>query len=187
MASADPLQALEVPGRVYRGVTGFSAAPYGGTELGLLLDVRWELVDVFLRHRAEEFGAAVVGGLYAGEAFSLAFAIRSLDDDALVSAWPNSRVGAVSGHRVFYGPGAVRPGALVESSSRTTSLLFVPDDAQNHDAVILPRAVPRRDPIQTAPLRVGSELVTGMTWLALPGANGLAYEIGRLPDLTALS
>lgn len=187
MATSDPLSALEVPGRLVKGPTDLTGSyPYGGTELGLLRDVWWELVDVYQRHTAEEFGARVVGDLWSGEAFSLAFALRSLDDDALAAVWPNTRVGEVSQHRVLYGPGPRRPGMLTETA-KAAALLFVPDDVQNHDAVLLPRALPRRDRLSRVPLYLGGEQLLGSTWLAIPGANGLAYEIGRLVDLTPLT
>lgn len=187
MATADPLSALEVPGRLVKNPTNLAGSfPYGGTELGLLKDVAWELVDVYQRHRAEEFGVAVMGDLWCGEAFSLAFALRSLDDDALAAVWPNTRVGAVSQHRVLYGPGTRKPGMLTETA-KAAALLFVPDDLQNHDAVMLPRALPRRDRLSRVPLHLNGEQLLGSTWLAIPGANGLAYEVCRFVDLTSLT
>lgn len=179
----DPLQALEVPGKLVLGPTDFTAAyPYGGTELGLVKDAAWELVDVYQRVRAEEFGVAVVGDLWCSEAFSIAFALRGRDDAVLDAVWPNTRVGEVSQRRVLYGPGPRRPGALTETA-KAAALLFVPDDALNHDAVWLPRALPRRD-LRRVPLHLGEEQLLGCVWLAIQGANGLAYEVCRLADLT---
>lgn len=187
MATSDPLSALEVPGRLVKDPTDLTGDfPYGGTELGLLRDVAWELVDVYQRHTAEEFGSRVMGDLWCGEAFSIAFALRSQDDDALAAIWPNTRVGAVSQHRVLYGPGSRKPGSLTETA-KAAALLFVPDDLHNHNAVLLPRALPRRDRLNRVPLHLNGEQLLGSTWLAIPGANGLAYEIGRLVDLTSLT
>lgn len=183
---SEPLEALEVPGRLVLGATNLAGSfPYGGTELGMVRDLSWVLVDVYQRTRAEELGVAVVGDLWCGEAFSIAFALRGFNDTAKAAVWENSRVGAVSQHRVVYGPGARRPGARTESS-KASALLFVPDDLLNHDAVVLPRALPRRDPVNRVSLRLRDEHLVAMTWLAIPGSNGLAYEIGRMADLTAL-
>ena len=187
MAAADPLQALRVPGKIYAGVTSLTSAPYGGTELGLLKDVAWSLSQVYLRTRAEEFGQAVVGLGFYGEAFSLAFALRSVDNDALAKLFLNTREGAVSQNRVVFGghttSGDKRPGTLVETAL-ATALLFVPDDVDGQDAVWLPRAVPRPDRLNGVPLHLDGEHLIGSTWLALPGSNGRPYEIGRLVDLT---
>lgn len=189
MATADPLQALRVPGRVYAGVTDLTAAaPYGGVELGLLRDVAWSLSQVYLQTRAEEFGNAVVGLGFYGEAFALSFALRSLDDDAVQRLFMNTREGAISQHRVVFGGhttnGDRRPGTLVESVL-ATPIVFVPDDVDGHPAVWLPRAVPRPSRLDGVPLHLDGEHLIGCTWLALPGANGRPYEIGRLVDLTA--
>lgn len=185
MAAADPLQALRVPGRVVKGVTSFSGSfPYGGTELGQLLDVAWALTQIVQRTRAEELGAQVVGLGFYGEAFAVSFGLRSLDDDAIAAVFLNTRAGTVSQHRVIYGPGTNRPGTLIETVL-ATNLLFVPDDVDNHPCVWLPRAVPKPDRLERVPLHLDGEHVIGSTWLALPGSNGKAYEIGRLVDLTA--
>lgn len=181
----DPLQALETPGRIVKDPTSFSGSfPYGGTELGLVRDVAWTLTEVRTRVRAEELGVAVVGDLFAGEAFVLAFALRGQDDDAKAAVWPNTRVGARTQRRVLYGPGTRKPGALVENYA-ACALLFVPDDPE-HDAVILPRAIPRRT---EAPVtcHLGAEKLQLVSWLALPGANGLAYEVGPMADFTSLT
>lgn len=181
----DPLQALETPGRIVRNPTSFDGSfPHGGTELGLVRDVAWQLVEVRQRIRAEELGQVVVGDLMAGEAFVLTFALRGQDDDAKAAIWPNTRVGAKSQKRILYGPGTVKAGHLAESTL-ACSLLFVPDNPE-HDAVILPRAIPRRSDSPVF-VEVGSEKLKLVSWLALPGANGLAYEVGPMVDFTSLT
>lgn len=185
MAAAHPLSILgAVPGRVLKGITGFTSAPdYGGTNLGDLKRCRWRRTEVRKRHTAEEFGGRVMGAIVLGEAFSLVFALRGLDDDAAAALFPLTRVGAKSQKRVIYG--GTRGGALVETT-QAVALMFVPDDVQNHPAVLLPRAIPWPDPITEADLHLEGEHLIGSSWLALPGANGLPYEVGPLVDFTAL-
>lgn len=187
MAAADPLAILgAVPGRLLKSVTGFTSAPdYGGTNLGDVKGCRWRRRQVNRAVTAEEKGGAVVGGVFLREVVSLAFAIRGSDDDMLAATYPNTRVGAKSQKRIVYGPGTATPGTLIETS-QAVSIAFVPDDVQNHPALIFPRAIPWPDPITEADLHLDGEHLLGSAWLALPGSNGLAYERGPLVDFTAL-
>lgn len=179
----DPLQALETPGRLVRNPTSFTGSfPYGGTELGLVRDVAWVLTETRSRITAEEYGCQVVGDLITSESFSVSFAMRGSDDDALAAIWPNSAAGTKSQRRVL--SGARHHGKLVENTL-ACALLFVPDNPE-HPAVILPRAVPRRGSEPVA-CRLGQERLLITTWLALPGANGLPYQVGPMVDFTALT
>lgn len=187
MASANPLAILgAVPGRLLKSVTGFTSSPdYGGTNLGDVKGCRWRRREVRKAHTAEELGGAVVGGIFLREVVSLAFALRGLDDDLVAATYPNTRVGAKSQKRVIYGPGATKEGTLVEVS-QATALMFAPDDVQNHPAVLFPRAIPWPDALTEADLHLDGEHLLGSSWLALPGSNGLAWEVGPLVDFTAL-
>lgn len=189
MAAADPLKALKVPGTLVWNPTSLAVA-HGGTVLGLVRDVAWVYQAHRRLHTAEELRVRVVSAIYGQEEVSLAAALRGLDNDAVEVTAPLSAAGATTGHRVQSGPGRTNDtpnlphGHHVEVDA--APLLFLPDDTANHPAVVFPLAMPRQleDPRS---LTLDGEYLTLVRFRAIPGANGHAYQIGRLADLASLS
>lgn len=188
MGTASDLQALEAPGRLFYGVDNLAASePFGGVELGLTRGAEWRRFDVRVRHTAQELQTRVVGSLFSSEGFALSFLLRGMDDDAISKRYPNTSAGAISQHRVIYGPGGVDgvgPGKLFEGAGET-ALLFLPDDVQNAPAALLRRSMFWPDE-EAVPLSLGDELVIPTTFIALPGPGGRAYEIARFADLSGV-
>lgn len=189
MAAADPLGAMKVTGSLVWNPTSLAVA-HGGTVLGLVRDVAWTYQAHRRLHTAEELRVRVVSAIYGQEEVSLAAALRGLDDDAVSATAPLSAAGAVTGHRVQSGPGRTADTSQLPCGHHAevdaAPLLFLPDDVDNHPAVVFPRAFARQleDPRS---LVLDGEYLTLVRFRAIPGANGHAYQVGRLADLTALA
>lgn len=182
----DPLLVLgEVPGAMIMDPVVFDPAVpnLGGKLLGVVELAQYVRFEVRLHHTAEEFGARVMGEGYYGERLSLAFGLRSLDDDALGAIYPNWVIGDVTQKGGLEYPGAVTEGTLMEED-RQHSLVFYPLAIDDHPCVWLPRALPRPDPGIPKTLNLGGRLVYTSTWWGIEGDNGKAYEVKRLFDLT---
>ncbi len=151
MPAADPLSALEVPGKLIVELAGqtldeTAAYPYGGTDLGLIKDVAYQIVTSRDELPGEEYGGGdgppvgVFDVQYLGQAWLIAFALRGWQNEAHATLWPNTSVGTLGGRRGVLGEGSVLPGHL--RGAAAVPLLFVPEDVANHNAVFLPLAIP---------------------------------------------
>lgn len=191
MAAADPLNALEVPGRLIVELAGQTldktlAYPFGGTDMGLVKDVVWQRIATLEQVPAEGDGGAappigIVDTQYLGEAWLIVFALRGADDDAAGVIWPNTSVGVIAKRVGILGEGTILPGQLL--STIAVPVLFVPDDVQNHQAVFLPLAIPEVAEDLEVQLAHSKERLLIAKFRAIPEATKVP-QIQLLEDMT---
>lgn len=143
MAAKDPLTAMRAPGRICLAPTDLSTAyPHGGTDVGLVRDVRLVRRDFRYPIRGEEFGRRVefVDAVLAGEGYLLTFASRGWNDAAWNAFLPNTAVGTNGGKRGIQFPNA-RPAGML-ATDQQVALLFSPTEPLAHPAVLFPAAIP---------------------------------------------
>ena len=143
MTTPAALQALKVPGTLIINPTTdppTDAAPHGGTELGLVKDVRWVREERRFDITAEEFGGEIVESTYMGEDWTLLFSLRVMDADALANLFPNIVSESDSATTSITYPDSTRRAGSGMTSS-IVQLLFSPDDPYHH-AVYFRAALP---------------------------------------------
>ena len=175
MAAADALKALEVPGKLIIEVSGqaldvTAAYPYGGTDLGLVKDVAWRRDGPLDPVTAEEIGGGappvgIVDQQYLGEAWFLAFALRTWDNDDWSAIFPNTDTGTLGGFTGLLGEGSILPGHTL--AQLAVPILFVPEDVSNHPAVYLPLAIPEVAETLEVALAHSNEflILAGFRWI----------------------
>lgn len=184
----DPTRALTVPGRLYYNPTtvGLAAgvAPYGGSELGIV--VRWREVreQVYAYSNSEARGRDKVrtyGGRYA---MSFSFVLVQYDLDQIDRVWAYSTTSpnGYSGANILTLPKAgqttLSPGLIVESGP----VLFAADDPAHPSTLILAPswtagAKLELDKVLDKPLEYGLVIVAGID------ANGLDVREDVLQNL----
>jgi hypothetical protein len=137
------LQALKVPGTLIVNPTTnppTDAAPHGGTELGLVKDVRWVRRERSFDITAEEYGSETAEVVYLGEEWEVLFTLRGYDADALSNLFPNIVAETNSATTGITYPDTTRRAGSGYTSS-IVSLLFSPEDPYHH-AVYFRAAIP---------------------------------------------
>ena len=143
MTTPTAMQALKVPGTLIINPTTnppTDAAPHGGTELGLVKDVRWVRDERRFDLTAEEYGSEVFESIYMGEDWTLLFSLRVMDADALAALFPNTVAETASATTGITYPDTTRRSGSGMTSS-IVKLLFSPEDPYHH-AVYFRAALP---------------------------------------------
>lgn len=183
MAERDLTKALRNRGRICINPTDLATAyPHGGTDLGLVRACAVRFGHVYSLIKAEEWGIEVVEGIDGGEAVALATILRGADDNAINTVHANTTLGAVSGHRVIQGPGNNRAGHLL--SSRSVVLCFSPDDLDNHEMVLLYKALPMLDEAAELALSTSEDLETSAVFVGIRDGSSRVYKVGHRKDLS---
>jgi hypothetical protein len=180
-------QLAKIPGKIILDPTDLDAAdPYGGTEFGFTRDQDFGFGQKDRPIRAEEFGCVVESVLGRAEPI-FAAVLRTWDDDALATVFPDTETGSsgrVIVHGRVKGSGVVRPGALV--SGRAVKVLFVPESPDRYPWLILYRALPAIAETASLRLAVDESLGIGVVFRAIPDTSDPVrlYDIGYRGDLT---
>jgi hypothetical protein len=135
---------------------------------------------------AEEFGQEIVDELYMAESWTMAFALRGMDDDALGALFPNTSAGSTAGKKGIVYPGAtISPGTLKAASA--IKMLFTPNDTTNHHAVYFPNAIPEVAESLSIDFVRSSEVIIACAFRALRAGNtaGKLCQVQLLEDLVA--
>lgn len=144
MASPKARNVRFIPGKLVKDPTNLAAAyPYGGTELGLTAAVLFKPGVMSRQHGAEEFGGAYIENTFIGEVALLSCTLRGFDADALGRVFPNVSTGSVTGRAGIDGrvsAGGNLPGYRM--SNKAMKLLWVPDDIDECEALLLYSAIP---------------------------------------------
>lgn len=175
MAERDLTKALTgVRGRIYKGVTEVPpvTAPFGGVELGEVLEVQLERVEEVTYVQAYEWGFPVEA-VSRGAGWLIGAAFASWDSDVLGALFPEaSAAGGTSG----------QPGLTVSTdnggsrvvgrrlSAKADKLLFLADDAE-HPSVLMWSAMPVLAERVELPLRPQASAYIRATWLAIPDTS----------------
>lgn len=184
MAATNVESALRVPGKVFFGasIDPTSAAPYGGTELGLLQDVTATRTVVGGRsirvwERAGSTGDEVEGA----PEWVVTMGLRGWDDDAWGLVFPNTFTGA-NQSRTGIRDQNTRGGNL--ASARATTLLFAPSDA-SHPGVLGFSALPVHTEEIELDFGDGIEIVVIASFrLVKRLSDGQDVEVQVLEDMT---
>ena len=161
-----------------------AAYPYGGTEMGLCRS------------------AAFVWGIkYApSETAVLSAVLREYDDDMIKTVFHSSNEGmngttgkkvTVSGKPVVRaglsskvatsGVGSTYPGQIVSALHK--SILFVPDDTENHEFLLMYNAMPMVQEASDMKMTAAEWAEVGVVFHAIPDSTGKLYEFGRITDI----
>lgn len=176
--------ALKVPGRLVKDPTDLSAAfPYGGTELGLVSEV---VVRPRAKHQvltAEEWGELPWDVVYGGTSFLFGCLLRGVDDDAYAAIWPDTASGTPSGDKkVLIRDDNGRAGTLL--STLSMELLFVPDAALRHRAVIIRDALPAVAEDAEIRFSMTEEWGLRVVWYCRPDSSNRIAEIAYIGDMS---
>lgn len=183
MAAGAASRVLRVPGRLVANPTNLQLAfPFGGTEVGLVREVRTQALGPQLVVQSEGLGAPS-DVLEPAERYLMACFLRGWDDDAVRLLFSGNQVqGALSGHRTLRIPGDVQPGA--SALSRAVTLLYVPDNRLDAPALLLHRAVVFWTEAQDIQFRRQEELGIPIVAECVRDSSDRVLEIGRLADLS---
>ena len=201
MATAAPNNMRRLKGKLVVSKDGNAAAnfdlsgayPYNGIELGLCRSAAFVWGIRYAPIQSEEFGGIATEFMYLSQQAVLSAVLREYDDDMVrilfhgVTDGMNQSTGAKStvsgkpvikaGQTIGLSPGRVSP------ATRHRSLLFVPDDADNHEFLLLYNVLPMVQEGSDMKMTAADWAETGVVFQALPDSAGKIYEFGRITDI----
>lgn len=154
--------------------------PHGGTALGLARDHEFQPNIEHKKLAAEEWGGSTASVLYTGEDPMFLAVLRDFDADALATVWPNVRTTLGGRVTLTYRPGDEStnlPGTQLDDT-HAGLLVFTPDDEDQHDWIIIYRAVPVVQVAAAMALHLDEDLGFPVAWIGTPDSNGDVYEWG---------
>ena len=185
MSTPDVRTVLKVQGRLCWNPTDLSGTyPFGGTALGLTRNKSLRLRASHHVVRAEEYGGAAVGALYAAQEAVFVAMLAAWDGDALSTIAQDSGAGATTGRRVVrlrHTTDGSRAGELVSGNE---GILYFAPDADTYPGILFRAALPMLEEDGTWPMHLGEEFGIPAIFLATPDTSGNVYEIGLRQDLT---
>lgn len=176
---------LKIPGKLVKTPTNLSTVfPYGGTELGVVRDMAFQIGHKIDVPEAEEFKApaAILNG---GETPVFACVLRSWDNDMISTVWHNiqtstySQIGMIG---KVSGSGIVRAGANM--TDRGIKLLFAPQADDRHPSILLYNAVPLLSEAAELQLSIGREMGLALMFRAMPDSTGRTFAVDQRSNLT---
>ena len=193
MGALDVRTIRRVPGRLAYGCTDLTAAwPHGGTGLGAVRGIMLRRYSASFPVTIEAYGGIPVEYLEAGEAWGIAARVRTDDDDAISTLFPNTAVGTTTQHRVVSAPGTVKAGAW--ASAREVVLVFTPEGATHAQSatapdveapfVILYRALPMLAEQAEIAFHRTDDLGIPALFMGIPHSTKGTLKWGRRRDLT---
>lgn len=167
---------LRIPGRLVKDPTDLTAAyPHGGTELGIVRDLRWSPGIKTERLSPEEFKTPVAA-LITDEEPVMACTLRTWDNDLLAAIFPNiqtSQDGDVGLLGKVAGSSHNRPG--YDLGNKGFKLLFSPQAVDHHPHLLFYRAVPLFDDTVDLQLSIAEEFGMSLMFVGMPDAQGRTY------------
>lgn len=190
MSARDLNSVVQAPGRLCINPTSLGlqqAFPHGGTELGVVRDAYLEDFTATWNVSAEEYGGETVDSVWTGTNYAFGCLLRSFDDTALQTVFPNTVVGTYTRRRGVYHPQktgqtAVREGHLL--SSRSVVLLFSPLDSVRNRAVLFYRALPKVLVNHRIQLGFRDRAEVGVVFEAIRDTSGRGVAVEFLKELT---
>ena len=193
MAADDPRMVRRIPGRLAFGCTDLTTAwPHGGTGLGSAFGATLTRFGGSYPVTIEAFGGEPVEYLEAGEVWGIGATLRTFNDDAVDTLFPNTAAGTMSDRQVVSAPGSVRAGNWM--SARAVLLVFTPegathaksDTAPDVDApfVVLYNAIPLID--ESAELALEQDVLFGIPCLfaGIRDSSGRVMKMGPRKDIS---
>lgn len=179
MAEAVPNNAQLAGGRLFYGVDDITiAAPYGGTELGLMASVFAIPPQGVFNLPMEEDGSTV-RTVYTGGDVVAGARLSTFDADAVAALFPGAATGDAAGPIIKF------PALVGQTAEVLTNVLLVPTNPA-HNAWLIPFAQPALEEQERL-------WFSHRRWLGFPvifrsqaDANGLAFVTGKLADLVTI-
>ena len=156
---------------------------WGGTVLGSTMAFSIQSLGEQYEVEGEGIGRPT-DILEADRRYACGCALRGWDDDAArhLMTDGDTVVGAVTGHRIWTGPGVVVPGS--SALSRAIALLYAPDDYNNIPGVLVYHAIPQIAPGVEIEWGKGVETIIPFAARAFQDSNGNAVTIAFVRDMT---
>ena len=176
-----------------------AAFPYGGTEIGFCRPATFLWGIKYSPVEAEEFGGATVEYIHMTESAVFTAVLRDYDEDMVETIFPNFASGTddgvkktdststTSGHPVIKGQahsGATTKQGAPLASTKAGKLLFAPDDADNHEFLVMYNALPMVNESTQLMLTASEWAEIGVVFHALPDSSGKIYQFGRRTDVS---
>ena len=163
-----------------------AAAPYGGTALGLIGDFTFQVESNNVEVQAEEFGSVVIDYVRVGEKAIITGVLRTWDDEALESIFPNTADGSGSNRKLIKsqvaGAGMTKPGKLASAGS--FKLLIASDAPDHNPSLLFYNAIPLVDTQLRIASSPAAEAGLAVAFRAAPDASGKMYHMGMLEDMS---
>lgn len=183
MALATNLNALlRVPGRLCANPSDLTQSfPFGGTDLGLVMDVYARPHKVVKRLKEENLGTTVVGGIDLGEAWAIAAGVRALEQGNAAKFGFTVEEGSVSGEPgIVHNPVSNLAGKLIT----TFALMFAPFDELQQFFVYMPAVIAYPDVAAEMAKSMQRDGVTLVAFDATPRtSDGYAFIARKREDL----
>ncbi len=212
MATSNPKNMRRLKGRLVVSKPGKDASdfdltaayPHGGNELGLCRSAAFIWGIKYAPIQCEEFGGLATEFMYLSESAVLSAVLREYDDDMVKTVFHSANEGmdssggsddgkkvTVSGKPVIRaglsnkvvssGIGNTYPGQLLTAQHK--SILFVPDDAENHEFLLIYNAMPMVQEASDMKMTAAEWSEVGVVFHAIPDSVGKLYEFGRITDI----
>ena len=198
MSTSHPKNMRRLKGRVVwfeeSDTANLSAAfPHGGHEMGTCRSATFLFGIRYSPIVAEEFGGASVEYVYMSESAVFSAVLRDYADDMVSNMFLNGDRGfttagvknSESGMPAIKSSvaGTVRPGSSLDTV-KTGKLLFVPDDVDNHEFLVMYKAVPMIHEASEMRLTAADWAEIGVVFHAVPDSAGKLYQFGRKSDIS---
>jgi len=174
------------PGRLSYGATSLTTDyPHGGTALGNVRAIRAIPGRRYEFVRAEEFGGERIEALdVGGDGWVLSAILRGCDNDAYAALFPNTSVGTTSQHRLITETASStnRAGRLLASTG--VRLVFTPYALEDHNFLVLHRAVPMLDATASLAFSLSEQLDVAVVFAGFRDSTGKSASYGRRRDIT---
>lgn len=179
----DPQQNRRIRGGLCVGPTDATIDfPHGGTPIGLVSNIRFQVSPLRAEITAEEFHGAVWDVLEGAERCVVAAVLSEWSDDVIDALFPGVTTDLASGKPRLTRTVTTTRGSL--GSARSVKLLFSPQSTEDHPALYLPEAVPLAS--ESFDLAYSLQLDWGLpvVFMALPDSTGVLYKHEMLETLT---
>lgn len=184
MAAPNARNVRFIQGKLVKDPTNLAIAyPYGGTELGLTTAVLFKPGVQARQHGAEEWGGVKIENTFIGEVAMLSLTLRGFDADALGRVFPNIAVGAATGRTGISGKvnGTNLPGYRM--SGKAFKLLWVPDDLEECEGLLLYSAIPGVEETAELQLSTSDEFGVPVFFLGAVDSQKRVYQMAHFDDL----
>lgn len=181
MSTSNPAEVMRVPGRLVVTPTNLATSfPYGGTELGVMVDHALVPNQQVYLIRAEEYGGIPVEGVHGGESWVLVAVLKSWDPTALDLLFPGLAAGTTTQKPRVYGNDSIGS----KLADRVVKLLFAPHDEDRHPMVLFYAALPCVEESARIRLVAAENLAIPVVFHAILDQSSRLMEWGMRQDLT---
>lgn len=179
MAAAAPNTVQLAGGRLFYGVSDITiAAPYGGTELGLVSSVYVIPPLGVFRLPMEEDNSTALSVYIGGDAVAGCL-LPTYDADATAALFPGAATGDAAGPIIKF------PSKVGQPAETITMLLYAPTNA-DHNAWLMPVAQPSLDAQAQLWFSARRFLQFPVVFRSQADSDGMALVTGKLADLETI-